>query len=62
MSHRARGAARPHQQAPLIAHGIISSLLDQAPNKPVAIHIRPDHRPFVEADDVAASYRPGCGC
>jgi len=42
MSHRARGAARPHQQAPLIAHRIISSLLDQTSYKTITIHIRPD--------------------
>jgi len=59
MSHRARGAARPHQQAPLIAHRIISSLLDQAAHEAVAVHICPDQCTFVEADDVAAAYGSG---
>jgi hypothetical protein len=59
MSHRARGAARPDEQTPLIAHGVGSSLLYQTPDEPVAVHISSYHRPFVEADDVAASYRSG---
>jgi hypothetical protein len=42
MGNGARGAARPHQQAPLIAHRIISSLLDQAAHEPISVHVRPD--------------------
>jgi hypothetical protein len=61
MSHRARGAARPDEQTPLIAHGVGAPLLDQASNEPVAVHVRANHRTLVEADDVAASYRSS-GC
>ena len=56
MSHRARGAARPDEQAPLIAHGVGASLLNQAAHKTITVHIRPDHRTLVEADDVAAAH------
>ncbi len=59
MSNRARGAARPDEQTPLIAYGVGAALLDQAAHKTVAVHISSYHRTLVEADDVAASYRSG---
>ena len=56
MSNRSRGAARPHQQAPLIAYGVGAALLYQTTDKTVAVHISTNQTSLVEADDVAAAH------
>ena len=61
MSNRARGAARPDEQAPLIAYGVGAALLDQTTDKTITVHVRANQAALVEADDVAASYRSS-GC